>query len=166
MYIGCPILNLASFARLGWGFSPPSPVHSAPNGPAALGKPRRRRSSRNAVLRLSELVCRTEALTCGNDFDLFFFLLIICFVVLCKAHWAIDVFRANDPGDLFHVLLAGHTLVVVVGAPAHLERHQASRTQESAQHNLFALCEPVLNVRPVAGLAKRLASFGCSRPDP
>src|SRR5678816_2047805 len=55
-----------------------------------------------------------------------------------ESHWAVDVLRANDPSNRFHIRLAGNAFVVVVGTLAHLERHHVRLTQECAQHDLFA----------------------------
>ena len=77
-----------------------------------------------------------------------------------ESDWAIHVFRPNNPGDLFHVGLAGHTFVVVVGATTDLERHRVRLSEKSAEDDLFAFGESALDVRPVARVAQRL---GCLR---
>jgi len=91
----------------------------------------------------------------GHDFK-FVPLSGLSFHFVGESDWAIHVFRPNNPGDLFHVGLAGHTLVVVVSALAHLERHRVRLSQKGAEDGLFAFGESALDVRPVARVAQRL----------
>src|SRR6267154_5643804 len=92
-------------------------------------------------------------------------LLVVRFLILCESDLAIHIFSANDPGDFFHVRLAGHALVVVIRALAHLEGNKPRRTQESAQNDLFTFRESSLNVCPVARVAERLCKLRPSIPD-
>src|SRR6266581_587235 len=116
------------------------------------------RSSRSVVSEVPpKLCCKTQTLVDRHDFDIAFFDF-TPLVLLGKPHWTIHIFRADDPGDFFHVVLAGDPLVVIVGALAHLEGDQSRVPQERAQHVLFTFRKSALNVRPVAGVAKRLSA--------
>jgi hypothetical protein len=79
--------------------------------------------------------------------------------IVRESDLAIHVLGANDPSDFFHVGLAGHAFVVVVGAVADLEWHRVRLAEEGAQDDLFALRESALDVCPVARVAQRLAGL-------
>src|ERR1700751_2631108 len=124
----------------------------------------RPRSSRWVVSEVSpNLATKLTPLVGRHDFDIAFFSFTL--FLLSKTHCTIHIFSPNDPGNVFHVPLAGNSFVVIVSTLTNLERDQSCVPQERTQHDLFTFGKSALDVRPVAGIAKRLAALRRSGSD-